>query len=399
MIRFVSKICILGFMVSLSSLIVVICVMSGFGSSIRHRLLGQESHLVVQGSEKIQDRNMFFSSVKNILSQESLNSNVERVRFFETQDIVLKSKSGKFSGAVGRGYYAKDLSSVQSSFERNYLDEVNPNMEWDFSLEKNKRKSSVSISLDLAQQLSVFEGDIVFLMPAESLLTPLSELSPPEESLVYSLIDSENSSSKNSKTVFYEIGSLPSLVKTASLSYGVEVLLKDPENFYQHKKALTDQKFQVQSWRDRNAVLFFALKLEKMIMAVFLFLAILISSFSISSMTRLLLAQKKKDIGILIVMGWPIQQVRKLFLGISFTLSLIGLLGGIITAGLVCLFLKHSSIPFFPDIYYNRQIPVEISFSVFFLVSAMALVLAYIASYLPLRSYTLFSSMDLIRKN
>ena len=386
-------------MVSLSSLIVVICVMSGFGVSIRQKLLGQEPHLVVQGSEKTQDRNLFLSSVKKVLSSDSLKENVETVRFFETQDIVLKSQSGEFSGAVGKGYHLKDLSSIQSHFEKDYLKEVNPHVEWDFSLDKNKLQPSVSISLDLARQLSVFEGDVVFLMPAESLLTPLSELSPPEESRVYSLIDSEDSSSKNSKIVLYEIGSMPSLVKTASLSYGAEVLLKDPENFSQHKKALINQSFQVQSWKDRNAVLFFALKLEKIIMAVFLFLAMLISSFSISSMIRLLLAQKKKDIGILIVMGWPIQQVRKLFLGISFTLSLIGLLGGIITAGLICMFLKHSSIPFFPDIYYNRQIPVEINFSVFFLVSVMAVVLAYIASYLPLRSYTLFSSMDLIRKN
>ena len=51
-------------MVSLSSLIVVICVMSGFGLSIRQRLLNQEPHLVVLGAENTQDRNVFLSSVK-----------------------------------------------------------------------------------------------------------------------------------------------------------------------------------------------------------------------------------------------------------------------------------------------------------------------------------------------
>ena len=79
-------------------------------------------------------------------------------------------------------------------------------------------------------------------MPSESLLTPLSELSPPEESHIYSLIYSEDSS-KNSKTVLYEIGSMPSLVKTASLSYGVEILLKDPVNFSQHQKVFDESKF------------------------------------------------------------------------------------------------------------------------------------------------------------
>ena len=400
--RWVSLIFVLGFIVSLASLIIVICVMSGFGVSIKERLLSREPHLVVEGVKNQKSKVNLLKSVKQTLNSSELLSGIESIRLFETQDLIARSAEGVVVGVEGRGYRSKELPLILDHFTKNYLDEINPGVGIEV-LEKtgannSKNNQTVYINFNLSHQLSVFEGDFIFLMPAESLLMPATEISPPEKVYIGSFLDSSQTS-QTVQRLFYEIGSILSLKETSSLSYGVEIFLKDPEAFAVYKKKLKDHQFKVQSWSDRNASLFFALKLEKTLMAVFLFLAVLISSFSISSMIRLLLAQKKKDIGILIVMGWSIHKIRKLFLGISLTLSLLGTLGGAFLAFLVCLFLKYNSIPFFPDVYYNRSIPVEIDFSVFVGVSFLGLVLAYTASWFPIYFYTLFSSMDLIRKS
>lgn len=410
LIRWVSLIFILSFMVSLASLIIVICVMSGFGGSIKSRLLNQEPHLVVEGLENQTNKELFLNSVKKALNFKEQPSDIKSIRLFETQDFIVRSESGAVVGAEGVGYTSKDLPVILGYFTKDYLEDINPGVEMNLSenlsegLSEKKEKNDpnknrkIYMSFELSRQLSVFEGDSVFLMPVESLLLPAAELPPPETVYVDSFLDSSHSF-KTVQRIFYEIDSMPSLTDTSSLSYGVEIFLKDPENFVPHQKKLKDHQFQVQSWSSRNASLFFALKLEKALMAVFLFLAVLISSFSISSMIRLLLAQKKKDIGILMVMGWSIQKVRQLFLGISFVLSLIGALGGVLLAFIVCLFLEYSAVPFLPDIYYNRSIPVEISFSVFAWVFFMGVFLAYIASWIPIYSYSLLSSMDLMRKS
>lgn len=67
-------------------------------------------------------------------------------------------------------------------------------------------------------------------MPVDNLLLPPTEMIPPEEVRLYSSLNFDHFS-KISRTLFYEMGTLPSLEKTNSLSYGVEIFLEDPNHF------------------------------------------------------------------------------------------------------------------------------------------------------------------------
>ncbi len=355
--------------------------MSGFGSSIRDRLLKEEPHLVVwTPSEKI-------DSLKKILKTHQLQDDVQVIRIFETQDVILKKSSGEVTGAIARGYTKKNLQQIILSFENSYSP----------STESKNSMPQIHIGMELANQLALYEGDQLFLFPAETLLLPPTEIAPPETVQIYSLVLPSHSSVDN-RTIMYEIGSIPSVKDNSSLEKGVEIFLKNPTQYHKHQEVLQQEGYSVQSWSERNSSLFFALKIEKGIMIIFLSLAALIASFSIASMMQLLLHQKKRDIEILMVMGYPIQKIKQLFTFIAFFMSLFGVSSGVILGYLVCIFLEYTPINLLPDIYVDRKIPVEITLDLFGMVFVLACVLSYLASWIPMYFYTFSFSTDAMKK-
>lgn len=397
LIRPVSLVCIFGLIVSIASLVVVISVMSGFGSSLKDRLLSHEPHLVVYKSAS---QGMdFLDNVRKILIQSHLDKDIQSIRSFETQDIILKNAEGNFAGAIARGYDSTDLKALTQGSDDKYFEGVNSKVEWDSSniADVKKTRTRIHIGVELADQLSAYEGDFVFVMPAESLLTPPTEMVPPEEVQIDSLIFSSHSYTNNKK-ILYETNSIASLKDTASLSQGVEIFLQDPAKYKPYKEILKTKGFDVQSWSDQNSSLFFALKIEKIIMTVFLALAALIAGFSIASMIQLLMTQQRQDIGILMVMGYPIRQVRKLFVHLAFMMAFLGVSGGVLLGYLICIFLKFVPIDLLPSIYVDRKIPVIMQTEVFVGVFILAGLLAYIISLVSVRFYTLSSIVNLLKK-
>jgi len=396
LIRPVSVVCIFGLVVSIASLIVVTNVMSGFGSSLKNRLLSHEPHLVVYGSSgqntKLPDE------IKNIFVQSHLKD-MRLIRAFETQDVILKSYEGSFAGAVAKGYNLVDLKAFTQSSDNHYFEGVNSKVEWSSggAINTENTNTRIHIGAELANQLSVYEGDFVFVMPAENLLTPPTEMVPLEEVQVASLIFSSHSY-LNNKKILYEKGSIPSLKSTASLSQGVEIFLHDPDQYKPYQEALKSKGFDARSWSDQNSSLFFALKIEKIIMTIFLALATLIASFSIASMIQLLMTQQRQDIGILMVMGYPIRKIRRLFVHLAFMMAFLGVSGGVFLGYLICLFLKLVPIDLLPSFYVDRKIPVIMQTEVFVGVFVLSCVLAYIISIFSVRFYTLSSIVNLLKK-
>ena len=425
LIRTISFICVLGIGASSASLVVVMSVMTGFGASIRERLLQGEPHLVVYPAQKkssalLSDNELLDEKIRKIFSKnEELNQNVEFVRSFETQDLIIKTKEGLFAGAVGRGYEKKELQKIVFPFESSNLKETNPHIEWDdddkdsllpeikkvLPLEaKNnlaqpavKNLKEVFLGSELAGSVAVFEGDAVSLFPAESLLLPPSEAPLYEEALAGAFVYFD-SSSVYSKDVFYELDSLPQLSDTASLQAGTEVFLKNPSDYSSLAQVLKEQGFRVQTWAERHSSLLFALKIEKWIMFLFLSLAGVIAGFSLSSVISLLITQKRADIGMLMAMGRPLKKIKSLFVQISLLISFMGILGGLVLGYLVCLFIKHSPVEIFPEIYYERKFPVEMNPEIFMSVFFFAVLLAVIISFLSVYSQNFHSPVQWIRK-
>ena len=128
------------------------------------------------------------------------------------------------------------------------------------------------------------------------------------------------------------------------------------------------------TWIDRNSTLFFALKLEKVVIAILVGLSTLFAALSIISVMMLLLIQKRRDIGNFLAMGMTPARVKILFIRLGSLLTLLGLFGGLVVGLILCFVVDNFSEGLLPQFYEEQNIPAEVhGFQIlFFLVALFA---------------------------
>lgn len=84
----------------------------------------------------------------------------------------------------------------------------------------------------------------------------------------------------------------------------------------------------LRTWQDLNRGLFFALKLEKILMFLSVFLIVPVAAMSLITVLALLISSKKHEIGMLQAMGAQPNDVRRAFLFLGGMLVVIGVIGG-----------------------------------------------------------------------
>ena len=400
--------------------------MGGLGQSIKDRFLATEPHIIISFEENtsshfIQEQK---KKINNVLTSADLDLGISDFYFFETVDVILRTSEGAFSGAVARGYdplyLRKFLQKIDSETflypEKDVLDnrnkeeenkellqegalqvEVVQSGEEELFLVKQKEQAkTIIMGLGLASSLDLYEQEKVHLMPAENLLLPPGEPIQFETAQVQSIISTPNTL-WNSHYIFYDRTIFSSFQENSSYRSGFEILLKEPEDFLLYTNALQKEGFSVEAWPERNSSVFFALKVEKVIMSLFLSLSGLITLLAVSSLLVLLMVQKKKEIGILMAMGLPIKKIQSLFIGVGVFLCLFGIVGSLIFSVSTCLFLKYSNISFLSQFHSGTQFPIDFNILFMLLLFIGILLLAYIGCILSVRSQSRHSPAELLK--
>lgn len=433
-VRRVSIICFLGLTVSIGSLLIVFNVMGGLGRAIEERFLATEPHVIIS-FENINSP-QFIKEQKNkiqeTLRKNELNKGVSDFYFFETVDLVIRTTDGAFSGAVARGYDSlyleKFLKSVNSelklSSKTDILDNVSLKQEQENLInklpvenssiqveavhlgtkelffvkqkEKIKDKKNIIMGLGLASELNLYEKEPIDLIPAENLLLPPGEPIQFEPAQVDLIISTQNAV-WNSSYIFYDRGNFPFLRESSSYGSGFEMRLKEPRDFLLYKTALEQEGFLVEVWPERNSSVFFALKVEKIIMSLFLSLAGIITLLAVCSLLVLLMVQKKKEMGALMAIGLPLRKIQNLFIGVGLVLCSLGMLGAGLFSLSVCLFLRYSNIPYLAQFHSSAKFPVEFN-ALFMIVLFIGIfILAFFGCLLSVRSQFRYSPAELLK--
>jgi lipoprotein-releasing system permease protein len=202
----------------------------------------------------------------------------------------------------------------------------------------------------------------------------------------------------DSKLMFYDINSLSKRMKSASRETGFEIRLKDAYKADKIKEKLLEKGIRSETWGERDTSLFFALKMESYAMALFLSLAVLITSFSIVTVMVLLMSQKRQDIGMMMALGLSVKRTRRVFLRVGLLLSYMGILGGVILGGAVCLFLDKYPMELLPDIYTDSTLPAKLTPRILLFVLACSSLIAVLGSWLPIVRYVLTNPSAALRR-
>jgi lipoprotein-releasing system permease protein len=399
LIRTISWICVFGIGLGVMSLIVVLSVMNGFNGTIRDRLLAVDPHLVV-GS--IVSENRDSTEIRSSLAE--LQSEFGQIRsvdtdLVESQDVILKTLDGTFGGAIAKGMDVGDLQNILVSVQKvgqrhkgHYGEEIEVrDLEAGVGGVKELARlgpKEVILGSDLARTLRILEGDQIMVIPPESLLKPKGEAQVYETVTVKALLNSRVADI-DSKFMFYHLGqTLGQFKKSASREINLELRFKDPGDHVLYEGDLHKRGFRTSNWIERNEALFFALKMEKLAMTIFLALSALITCFSIITVLVLLLTQKRRDLGILMAMGLSQTRTRWIFTRVGMILSLTGMLGGLGLGLGLCWVLDKYPIDLLPDIYYDSSIPVLVTRELVYFVIFISVLVAFVSSYFPARANT-----------
>jgi len=84
------------------------------------------------------------------------------------------------------------------------------------------------------------------------------------------------------------------------------------------------------SWKQTHGTLFQAIKLEKRLISLMLFLIITVAAFNILSTIVMTVKTKEKEIAILKTMGCSINQLTLIFINLGFIIGILGTLIGLL---------------------------------------------------------------------
>ncbi len=381
---FISLITILsiaGVTIGVMALIIVIAVMSGAESDFRSRILRVESHVVLMRHGGA------FTNYHRILEDVKSIDGVEKAAPFVYAQIMLRSSSG-VSGAVLRGIDPEskdqeitniDKAALQQKLMRNQGKETEPFI------------PGIILGGQLATNLGVIEGDIIYLISPRGIISPVGHMPAMKRFKVTGLFES-GMYEYDASLAYIHLKDAQALMRIGDSVTGIGIRVNDI--FHANviaKKVVSalnikykNQSYWARDWMQMNYNLFSALKLEKKAMFIILTLIVLVAAFNIASTLIMMVMGKTRDIAILKAMGATNKSIRKIFIFKGMVIGAIGTFLGTCLGLTGCALLKRYKFIELPgDIYYFTTLPVRLElFDVFIIVFA-TMIICFIAALYP----------------
>jgi lipoprotein-releasing system permease protein len=147
-----------------------------------------------------------------------------------------------------------------------------------------------------------------------------------------------------------------------------------------------------------NRNIFTALRLEKIVTFIVLVLIVLVAAFGIIGMLVTMVIRKTKEIGILNAMGTTKKSIIRIFILTGFLIGVIGTISGTIFGVAVSLILDRYRIINLPgDVYFIKNLPVQVELSDVLLVFAVALIISLLSTIYPAYKASKLTPVEAIR--
>ena len=360
----------IGISLGVAVLIIVMSVMNGFRTELVNKILGFNSHIIVQSHHTIIDE-----SQRNKLSEISKNY------FLSSSGEVVLINKNFTKGLAVRGYKTDEFKFLPI-FEKENLDK-----------DKILEGKTIAIGKELSYDLNLIIGDKILLMSPKGEQTIIGNL-PKQEIFTVELIFDSGLADFDRNVIFTNINNLDDLLNIDSASRNLEIFLKDPLNI-EEAKLLTQKIFPdnlIYSWADINKPLFSALKVERNVMFIILSLIIIVAAFNIISGLTILVKNKTKEIAILKSIGVLNKSITKIFFLVGFYIGLTATIFGVIVGVLFSVYIENIriflskvfDITLFPEeIYFLSKMPAEIDLFSVGVISISSILSTIIVSIFP----------------
>jgi len=374
-ISLISLISIAGVMVGVMALIVVLAVMTGFTSAFRDKILGINSHVVVQDyTGNIRDYEEVAAKVRAVEGVSGVTP------YLYSQAMITSGEGG--TGAVLRGLdpaTAQGVLNLENNLRQGSIAALSPGHN------EARRPPGIILGKELAAQLHVSLHDRVRLISASGPLTPMGVLPKVSTCQVVGIFE----------TGMYEYDSALAYVSLETAQrffdlpgevHGLEVKTKDLNQADRIAKRIEQtlgSNFLAKDWMRMNRNIFSALQLEKTALSVIMALVVMVAAFNIVSTLIMVVMEKNKDIAILKSMGATSGSIMRIFIYEGLVIGLVGTFLGVLGGLGLCAILSRYQFIKLPDVYPISTLPVLVLPSDVILIALSATVITLIATLYP----------------
>jgi lipoprotein-releasing system permease protein len=386
-LRLITVFSILGVAAGVATLVVALAMNSGFRETLQDRLLGVTAHISLTrpGSEGIRN---YIALGEKLQKTPGVNSVTPAI--YET---MLLSFGGQARGVVVKGI---DVELEKKSDEA--LQKLSAG-HMDFSSDADGIDGML-VGRQLADEWKVKPGDYVTLTSPQGRLTPFGLMPRTKRFRVAGVFDS-GFYDYDENWCFVTLPASQSLAGTGDVVNVLEFRLAKPEQAMEigrNVEQAAGQGFTTTTWMEENRALFRALRLEKLVTAIFIGLITFVAGLNILVVLSMTVTDKAKDIAVLLSIGTRREQVRRVFLLLGIVIGATGTLLGL-TVGYAFSWIAgtYHLIPLDPQVYAVPFVPFHPSFLDGLWIALAAMGIAILATVIPAREAARLLPVEILR--
>ena len=375
-ISLISLISIAGVMVGVMALIVVLAVMTGFTSEFRDKILGINSHVVVQDyTGNISDYEAVAATVRAVEGVSGVTP------YLYSQAMITSGEGG--TGAVLRGLdpaTAQGVLNLKKNLRAGSLADLSP-----VPGDGARRLPGIILGKELAVQLHVSTHDRVRLISASGPLTPMGVMPKVSTCQVVGIFET-GMYEYDSALAYVSLETAQRFFDLPGLVHGLEVKTTDLNQADQVAKRIEQAlgpNYFAKDWMRMNRNIFSALALEKTALSVIMALVVMVAAFNIVSTLIMVVMEKNKDIAILKSMGATSASIMRIFIYEGLIIGLVGTFLGVLGGLGLCAILSRYQFIKLPDVYPISTLPVLVLPSDVILIALSATVITLVATLYP----------------
>ena len=372
---FTTLLAIVGLSIGISSLIVVTSVMNGFEKELENRILGVIPHSVLVSNAPINDYELLIKKVK------------------DSNEIIDAAPYISFQGLISSSYDSKGVSviGINSDYEKNMS--IIPEYMILGSLENLNEKNSIVIGSLLAANLGVYAGDEINITTSDIRTSIIGSYPISVNLKIVGIYELKTEIDQYMTFISHETAQkLKNLKRNQTISIRLKTNnLFEADRISANVITTIDQEdLSYISWKSTHGTLFEAIKFEKLLISLMLFLIVAVASILVLSTVVMTVKSKEREIGILQTIGATKRQIILIFFTQGIFVSFIGIFIGLIL-GFICTLNLNNLISLIESIlgrnlleaYFINYFPYYIDYFQILIICFISLIISLCASLIP----------------
>jgi lipoprotein-releasing system permease protein len=387
-LRLITLLAVLGVAAGVGTLVLALAMNSGFRQTLQERILGATAHinLTRPAVGGIQDYRALLEKLRSVPEVRAVAPAI-----YQT---VLLSSAGR-----ARGILLKGIDPALEIPSNEILRRLADQGPLDFSPDKDGI-DALLIGRSLAQDLRISAGDFVTLTSPQGRLTPFGLIPRSRRFRVVRIFDS-GFYDYDANWGFVSLPAAQGLAATSDLVGVLEFRIQHLDRTEQTAQLIlhrTGAGYSVSTWMDQNRALFRALRLEKLVTAIFIGLITFVAGLNILVVLAMSITHHARDIAVLLSFGTRREQIRRIFVWQGLLVGALGTLIGLLLGyALAWAADTWHWLPLDPEVYAIPYVPFHANpFDAFWIIAA-TLLISVLATFYPARAAARLLPAEILR--